>query len=89
MLVDAVIRNFEIIGEATKKIPKSIKKKYPDVEWNEAAGFRDILIHDCFGVDLEAVWDTIKRNIPSYKRNIENVLKNEVVVINNKPSKKP
>jgi uncharacterized protein with HEPN domain len=46
-------------------------------------------IHDYFGVDLEAVWDTIKRNIPSYKRNIENILKNEVVVINDKPSKKP
>ena len=89
MLVDAVIRNFEIIGEATKKIPKSIKKKYPDVEWNEAAGFRDILIHDYFGVDLEAVWDTVKRNIPSYKKNIQNILKNEVIVINDKPPKKP
>ena len=78
MLVDAVIRNFEIIGEATKKIPKSIKKKYPDVEWNEAAGFRDVLIRDYFGVDLDAVWETIKRNIPSYKGNIQNILKNEV-----------
>ena len=70
-------------------MPFFIKKKYPDVEWNEAAVFRDILIHDHFGVDLEAVWDTIKRNIPSYKRNVENILKNEFVVINDKASKKP
>jgi len=70
MAVDAVIRNLEIIGEAVKKIPEEIRKKYADVEWKEAAGFRDVLIHDYFGIDLEAVWDTLRNNIPSFKKKI-------------------
>ena len=77
MAIDAVIRNFEVIGEATKNIPKRIKEKYSKVEWNESAGFRDILIHDYFGIDLESVWDTIKNNIPSFKKHIVKVLKFE------------
>ena len=77
MAVDAVIRNFEIIGEAVKKIPEEIKKKYTDVEWKEAAGFRDVLIHDYFGIDLEAVWDTVRNNIPPFKKQVVKVLKSE------------
>ncbi len=77
MAIDAVIRNFEIIGEAVKKIPEKIKKKYAYVEWKEAAGFRDVLIHDYFGIDLEAVWDTLRNNIPSFKEQIAKVLKSE------------
>jgi len=77
MAIDAVIRNFEIIGEAVKKIPEEIKKKYAYVEWKEAAGFRDVLIHDYFGIDLEAVWDTLRNNIPSFKEQIAKVLKSE------------
>jgi len=70
MLIDAVVRNFEIIGEAVKKIPQGIKEKYSFVEWKEAAGFRDVLIHEYFGIDLEAVWDTLRKNIPAFKENI-------------------
>jgi len=77
MAIDAIIRNFEVIGEATKNISKKIKEKYSDVEWKESAGFRDILIHDYFGIDLESVWDTIKNNIPSFKKHIIEVLKSE------------
>jgi uncharacterized protein with HEPN domain len=74
MAVDAVIRNFEVIGEAVKKIPKELKQKYPDVEWNEATGFRDVLIHDYFGIDLEAVGDTLKKNVPVFKEKLTRVL---------------
>jgi uncharacterized protein with HEPN domain len=77
MAVDAVIRNFEIIGEAVKMIPEEIKKKYADVEWKEAAGFRDVLIHDYFGIDIEAVWDTVRTNIPPFKKQIVTVLESE------------
>src|SRR3990172_10965528 len=77
MAVDAVIRNFEVIGEATKNVPKTVKDKYPDVEWKEAIGFRNVLTHDYFGIDLESVWDTLKNNIPVLKRHIGEVLKSE------------
>jgi uncharacterized protein with HEPN domain len=73
MAIDAVIRNFEVIGEAAKHVPKKIKEKYPDVEWQEATGFRNVLIHDYFGIDVEAVWDTLHKNIPVFKKHIEHV----------------
>ncbi len=63
----AVIRKFEIIGEATKKIPESLKKKYPEIPWKEMAGIRDKLIHFYFGIDYKLVWQTIKHRIPQIK----------------------
>ena len=53
--IDALIRNLEIIGEAVKNIPDTLRKKYPEVEWKEAAALRDVLIHDYFVVDLESL----------------------------------
>jgi len=78
MLIDAVVRNFEIIGEAVRNIPVEIQNKYPEVEWKEALGFRNILIHEYFGVDIEALWDTINNDIPIFKEKILKVLKCEI-----------
>ena len=77
MAVDAVIRNFEVIGEATKNIPNKVCEKYSDVEWKEAIGFRNVLVHDYFGIDIEAAWDTIKNNITPFKKHILGVLRSE------------
>jgi len=72
--VSAVIRKFEIIGEATKHIPEDIRQKYPDVPWKEMAGFRDKLIHFYFGIKHELVWNTIKTELPSLKWKIGKIL---------------
>lgn len=63
----AVIRKFEIIGEATKYLPEDIKKDYPNIPWREMAGMRDKLIHFYFGIKYELVWRTIKDVIPQIK----------------------
>ena len=77
IVIDAIMRNLEVVGEASKNVPKNIKRKYTFVEWKEAIGFRNVLIHDYFGIDLESVWDTIKNNLPSLKENIKKVLEAE------------
>jgi len=73
--VDAVIRNFEIIGEATKNVPESIRSRYPAIPWRDMAGMRDKLIHAYFGVDLEMVWKTAKTRLPGLILQIRQVLK--------------
>lgn len=70
----AVIRKFEIIGEATKKLPKNIKKLNPQIPWKEMAGFRDKLIHFYFGIKYELVWHTIKERMPQIKPLIQEIL---------------
>ena len=77
MVVDAVLRNLEVIGEAVKNIPEGVRNRYCEVEWKEAVGFRNVLAHDYFGIDLESVWDTLKKNIPAFKEHIANVLECE------------
>jgi uncharacterized protein with HEPN domain len=72
--VYAVVRSIEIIGEATKHIPDSIRKKYPEIPWKRMAGMRDKVIHEYFGVNLEVVWRTLKEEIPPIKVLIKKVL---------------
>lgn len=64
---DAVVRNLEIIGEATKRLSNSLKDAHPDVSWKPIAGMRDKLIHDYFGINLQLVWDVVERDLPVLK----------------------
>lgn len=73
LVQDAIIRNIEIIGEASKKVSKDTKQTYYKVPWKEIAGMRDKLIHDYLGVDVEVVWKTIKEDIPTLEKHMREI----------------
>ncbi|MEM7534126.1 MAG: DUF86 domain-containing protein [Chloroflexota bacterium] len=73
----AVVRALEVIGEATKHIPDSLRSQYPDVPWRSIAGTRDKLIHEYFGVNLVVVWHTVIDDLPSLHSSVDTILKNE------------
>ena len=64
---DAVVRQLEVIGEATKRVSKELRSRNPDIPWTDMAGMRDVLIHDYIDVDLGVVWKTISEDIPNLK----------------------
>ncbi len=70
----AVIRAFEILGEASKKIPKSFRDQHLTIPWKDIAGIRDKLIHDYFGVDAKVVWKAVKEEIPSLKNELQSII---------------
>jgi len=61
---DAVVRNLEIIGEATKNVSDELRSNRPDIPWRRLAGMRDKLIHEYFGVNLTIVWQVVEQEIP-------------------------
>jgi Uncharacterized conserved protein len=71
VLQDAVMRNFEVIGEAVKQLSPPLRAEYPDVPWRRVAGFRDVLIHNYMGVDLDEVWNVIEKDLPRLKQTVE------------------
>ena len=70
MRIDAVVRNFEVIGEAVKNLSDDLKTQFPATDWKAVAGFRDTLIHGYFGIDLEILWDIIVHKIPVLQQEI-------------------
>jgi uncharacterized protein with HEPN domain len=72
---NAIIRCFEIIGEATNHISEDLKEKYPDVDWLPSKRMRNFLIHEYFMVDNILVWGTVKNNLPKLKLDIQKIIK--------------
>ncbi|OYR64408.1 HepT-like ribonuclease domain-containing protein [Halorubrum ezzemoulense] len=71
--VDAVLRNFEVIGEAAKNVPDDIRQEYDDVPWSEMAGMRDKLIHGYATVELQIIWTTVQEEVPALGAQITSV----------------
>jgi len=74
MIQDAVVRNLEVIGEATKQVPDSLRARAPELSWREMAGMRDKLIHDYLGVDLNLVWDVVVSELPTTRDRVAALL---------------
>lgn len=70
LVIDAVVRNLEIIGEASKNVPVAIRRAYPEIPWKQINGMRNILIHEYFGVDSKTVWHTVKEHLPILKQQL-------------------
>ena len=73
----ACVRSIEVIGEATKKLPDSLRSKYPDVEWKNMAGMRDRLIHDYFGVDYDLVYEVAQNRAADLAKQVDRILERE------------
>ena len=71
---DAVVRNLEIIGEATKKVPEHLRTQNSDIDWKKIASLRDILIHEYFGIDTEIIWDIIQSKLPILEKQVSRML---------------
>lgn len=77
MVVDAIIRNFEIIGEASKNVPSEIKERYPEIPWKKMYGLRNLIAHEYFGIDYEMIWEISKYNLPQNSIDLRNLVKKE------------
>lgn len=74
MVQNAVLRNFQILGEATKKLSSALRQNYPDVPWREIAGMRDKIVHDYFGVNFDTVWDVVQQDLPQLRQRMTAIL---------------
>jgi uncharacterized protein with HEPN domain len=75
--VDAVVRNFEIIGEASKHIAEKIKDKYPELPWKEMYYLRNKVTHEYFGIDYEIIWDIATNHLPENKIQLKKIIELE------------
>lgn len=72
---DAIVREIEIIGEATKNVSENLKNKHPEIPWRKISGMRDKIVHEYFDIDLEVIWKTVQNDLPIFKKQIEDLLK--------------
>ena len=77
LIVFAVVRQIEIVGEAVKNLPSGFRDKHPEVPWRDIVGTRDKIIHHYFGVDLNVVWAIVKKDLVELKKNVEDILRKE------------
>ncbi|GHT12471.1 DUF86 domain-containing protein [Bacteroidia bacterium] len=71
---DAIIRNLEIIGEASVNVSDDLRAQYPDVDWKEMRGMRNFVTHEYFGVSLTIIWDIVANDIPILKKQIQDII---------------
>lgn len=75
MVQDAVIRNLQTLAESSQRISSALKAAHPEIDWRGIAGFRNVVVHDYLGLDVENVWEIVERDVPDLQRKIEALLK--------------
>jgi len=74
MVYDAVVRNLEVIGEASKKLPDQVLAEMPEIEWRKVIGLRDVIAHGYFGLNVDVLWDVVQNRIPALRTAVTRVL---------------
>ena len=74
LVQDAVVRNLQIMAESTQRLSDHLKETQPKIDWHKIAGFRNILVHDYLGVDIESIWNIIEREIPALKEAVHEMM---------------
>jgi uncharacterized protein with HEPN domain len=74
MIQDAVLRNLQTLAESTQRLSPSIKQRHPEVDWRALSGFRNVLVHDYLGIDLDQVWAALRRDMPTLRAAAETAL---------------
>ena len=72
---DAVLRNLQIMTESTQRLSTELKSKFPEIEWSVISAFRNVLVHDYLGIDMERIWETVTKDVPKLKKAVQNMLK--------------
>lgn len=71
LVQDAVVRNLQTIAESTQRLSEALRATEPEIPWRAIAGFRNVLVHDYFGIDVEAVWTVVEQDLPSLAAAVE------------------
>jgi len=71
---DAVLRNLHTLSESVQRLSRSLKTRHPDVDWRTIAAFRNVVVHDYLGIDLDRIWDIVQDDLPDLKRSVETIL---------------
>jgi uncharacterized protein with HEPN domain len=74
LIQDAVIRNLQVLAESTQRLSDAAKESSSEIDWFKIAGFRNVLVHDYLGIDIERVWNILEKDLPELKRHIEKLL---------------
>ena len=71
--IDAVVRNLEIMGEAAARLPEDFIERSPEIEWYKIVGLRNRIVHEYFGVDLQIIWQILKKDLLDFKKSLGNI----------------
>lgn len=74
LIQDAVVRNLQIMSESTQRLSESLKDSHPEIDWFEISGFRNVLVHDYLGVDIERIWNILVKELPILRKAIKKML---------------